>query len=109
MSDSNGNPIFRQATGLEVNDGDATNPGGRFFGRDITLVEEDIIPSFDDASASDVIGIFWQPEEYCINENFGFTMRRYFDEELNEWVDKALVVVDGKVLNPTGYVKIVKG
>ena len=109
MSDSNGNPVFRQATGLEVNDGDAMNPGGRFFGRDITLVEEDIIPAFDDANASDVIGIFWQPEEYCINENFGFTMRRYFDEELNEWVDKALVVVDGKVLNPTGYVKIVKG
>ena len=109
MSDSNGNSIFRQATGLEVNDGDAMNPGGRFFGRDITLVEEDIIPAFDDASQNDVIGIFWQPEEYCINENFGFTMRRYFDEELNEWVDKALVVVDGKVLNPTGYVKIVKG
>ena len=109
MSDSNGNPIFRQATGLEVNDGDAMNPGGRFFGHNITLVEEDIIPSFDDASQNDVIGIFWQPEEYGINENFGFTMRRYFDEELNEWVDKALVVVDGKVLNPTGYVKIVKG
>ena len=50
-----------------------------------------------------------QPEEYAINENFAFTMRRYFDEELNEWVDKALVVVDGKTLNPTGYVKIVKG
>lgn len=109
MSDSNGNPVFRQATGLEVNDGDAMNPGGRFFGHNITLVEEDIIPAFDDANASDVIGIFWQPEEYGINENFGFTMRRYFDEELNEWVDKALVVVDGKVLNPTGYVKIVKG
>ena len=109
MSDSNGNPVFRQATGLEVNDGDAMNLGGRFFGHNITLVEEDIIPAFDDANASDVIGIFWQPEEYGINENFGFTMRRYFDEELNEWVDKALVVVDGKVLNPTGYVKIVKG
>ena len=49
------------------------------------------------------------PLEYAINENFGFTMRRYFDEETNEWVDKALVVVDGKVLNPTGFYKIVKG
>lgn len=109
MSDSNNNPIFRQATGLEVNDGDAQNPNGRFFGRAISLVEEDIIPDFDTASAGDVIGIYWQPEEYAINENFGFTMRRYFDEETNEWVDKALVVVDGKVLNPTGYVKILKG
>ena len=109
MSDANGNPIFRQSTGLEVNDGDATRPGGRFFGRDISLVEPDIIADFDEASAGDVVGLFWQPNEYAINENFGFTMRRYFDEELNEWVDKALIVVDGKVLNPNGFVKIIKG
>ena len=109
MADSNNNPIFRQATGLEVNDGDAMNPNGRFFGREIALVEPDILPDFDSANASDVIGIFWQPDEYAINENFGFTMRRYFDEETNEWVDKALTVVDGKVLNPTGFYKIVKG
>ena len=102
MADANNNPIFRQATGLEVNDGDARNPNGRFFGRDISLVEPDIVSDFDSASSNDVIGIFWQPEEYAINENFGFTMRRYFDEETNEWVDKALVVVDGKVLNPNG-------
>lgn len=109
MADSNNNPIFRQATGLEVNDGDAMNPNGRFFGRNISLVEPDVIADFDTASQNDVIGIYWQPEEYAINENFGFTMRRYFDEETNEYVDKALVVVDGKVLNPTGFYKIVKG
>ena len=109
MADSNNNPIFRQATGLEVNDGDAQNPNGRFFGRDISLVEPDIIADFDAASAGDVVGIFWQPDEYAINENFGFTMRRFYDEETNEWVDKAIAVVDGKVLNPTGFVKIVKG
>lgn len=108
MADSNNNPVFRQATGLEVNDGDARNPNGRFFGRDISLVEPDILPDFDAASSGDVIGIFWQPDEYAINENFGFTMRRYFDDETNEWVDKALVVVDGKVLNPTGYYLIKK-
>ena len=102
MADANNNPIFRQATGLEVNDGDAMNPNGRFFGRNISLVEPDILPDYDTASSNDVIGIYWQPEEYAVNENFGFTMRRYFDEETNEWVDKALVVVDGKVLNPNG-------
>jgi type I restriction enzyme M protein len=67
------------------------------------------IADFDDAQAGDVVGIYWQPNDYAINENFGFTMRRYFDEEMNEWVDKALVVVDGKVLNPTGFYKIIKG
>lgn len=108
MADANNNPIFRQATGLEVNDGDDRNPNGRFFGRDISLVEPDILPDFDAAASGDVIGIFWQPDEYALNENFGFTMRRYFDEEMNEWVDKALAVVDGKVLNPTGYYLIKK-
>ena len=109
MADSNNNPIFRQATGLEVNDGDAQNPNGRFFGREISLVEPDILPDFDSANANDYIGIYWQPEEYAVNENFGFTMRRYFDEETNEWVDKALTVVDGKILNPTGFYLIKKG
>ena len=102
MADANNNPIFRQATGLEVNDGDAMNPNGRFFGRDVALVEPDILPDFDSANAGDVIGVFWQPWEYAMNENFGFTMVRYYDQETNEWVDKALVVVDGKLLNPNG-------
>jgi len=102
MADSNNNPIFRQATGLEVNDGDAANPNGRFFGRDISLVEPDVIADFDSASSGDVVGIFWQPEEYAINTNMQFGMRRWFDEDRNEWVNKMLTVVDGKVLNPRG-------
>ena len=85
------------------------NPNGRFFGREISIVEPDILPDFDTASANDVIGIYWQPDEYAINENFGFTMRRYYDEETNEWVDKALVVVDGKLLNAEGVYLIKKG
>lgn len=109
MADSNNRPIYNQATGLEVFDGDDARPYGRFFGRDISVVEPDIIPDFDTAAVGDVIGIYWQPREYAINENYGFTVRRYFNEETNEWIDKALVVVDGKVLNPEGYYKIVKG
>lgn len=109
MADSNNNPIFRQATGLEVNDGDAVSPNGRFFGRNVSLVEPDILPDFDSANAGDVIGIYWQPEEYVINENFGFTMMRYFDQETNVWVDKAITVVDGKILNPNGIYLIKKG
>lgn len=103
MADNNNNPIFRQATGLEVNDGDAINPNGRFFGRDIELVEPDIIKDFDTAEAGEVVGIFWQPDEYAINTNMQFGMRRYFDEERNQWVNKMLTVVDGKVINPMGF------
>ena len=108
MADGNNNPIFRQATGLEVNDGDATDPNGRYFGRRISLVEPDILPDFDTASSNAVIGVYWQPEDYAINENYGFMTRRYYDDERNQWVNKALTVVDGKVLNPKGYYLITK-
>lgn len=102
MADSNNNPVFRQATGLEMGDGDAAAPYGRFFGRTIDVVEPDVIGDFDDASNGDVVGIFWQPEAYAINSNMEFGMKRYFDEETNEWVNKALVIIDGKLVNPAG-------
>ena len=108
MSDDNNNPVFYQATGLVVEDGDAAEPRGRFFGREISLVEPDVLPDFDTANADDVIGVYWPPEEYMINENFGFTMIRYFDQETNEWVDKAITVVDGKTVNPAGFFLITK-
>ena len=40
--------------------------------------------------------------------NMQFGMRRWFDEDRNEWVNKMLTVVDGKVLNPCGYYLITK-
>lgn len=108
MADANNNPIFRQSTGLEVNDGDSRNPNGRFFGREISLVEPDVLPDFDAANAGDVVGIFWQPEEYAINTNMEMAMKRYFDEETNQWVNKLLTIVDGRVLNPMGFYLIKK-
>lgn len=105
MADGNNNPIFRQATGLEVNENDRS---GRFFGKAISLVEPDILADYDTASSSDVIGIFWQPNEYLINENFGFMARRYYDEDRNKWINKALTVCDGKLLNPNGVYLITK-
>lgn len=108
MADANNNPVFHQATGLEVNDGDSMNPNGRFFGREISLVEPDILPDFDSANAGDVVGIFWQPQEYAINSNMQMGMKRYFDEDNNKWINKLLTVVDGKVLNPCGFYLIKK-
>ena len=108
MSDDNNNPVFYQATGLVVNDGDAQNPNGRFFGRNVSLVEADILPDFGTADANAIVGIYWQPQDYIVNENFGFTIRRYFDEETNEWIDKAITVVDGKLVNAEGVYLIKK-
>ena len=95
MADANNNPIFKEAAG-------ASDSGDRFFGREVALVEPDIIPDFDTANSNDVIGIFWRPNDYGINTNLAFGMKRYFDEEKNEWVNKAITIVDGKVIDPKG-------
>lgn len=107
MHDANNRPVYFE-TGLEVFDGDARNPRGYFYGREISLVEPDIIADFDAASSGDTIAAYWQPSEYIVNENFGLTVRRYPDEYANQMVTKALVVLDGKLLNPNGVVLIKK-
>lgn len=97
MKDANDRPLFREAT-----EGTIGNTAGRFFGREVTLVEPDIVKDFDTAANGDVIGIFWVPGDYAINTNLQFGMRRYFDEDTNEWIDKGLTIVDGKILDVSG-------
>lgn len=96
MKDGNNRPIFREATGLEVAE-NATD--GRFFGRTVMMVEPDIVADFDTAAGGDVVGVYWVPEDYAINTNLAFGMKRYFDEDTNEWINKGLTIVDGKMLD----------
>ena len=37
------------------------------------------------------------------------TMFRYLDHDTNQWVDKALLIADGKILDPNGFVIVKKG
>lgn len=95
MKDANERPLFREAANMDIN-------AGSFFGRSVTRVEPDVIKDFDTAVAGDVIGIFWNPKDYAINTNYEWSMFRYFDHDTNEYINKALVVVDGKILDPSG-------
>lgn len=99
MKDANNRPIFREAADLTVGESAIT---GRFYGREVTMVEPDIVNDFDTASSGDVVGIYWIPNDYAINTNLAFGMKRYFDEEKNEWVNKGLTIVDGKMVDPQG-------
>lgn len=106
MQDSTGRPIFKEATEITVTD---SSSGGRFFGREVTLVEPDIIADADTANANDVIGIYWVPTDYAVNTQYQFGVKRYYDEEQNQWVNKGLTIVDGKILDPSGCFIIKKG
>lgn len=105
MKDANNRPIFKEATELNVGESAIS---GRFYGREVTLVEPDIVADFETASSGDVVGLYWIPKDYAINTNLAFGMKRYFDEEKNEWVNKGLTIVDGKMLDVSGVYIIKK-
>ena len=105
MEDSNGRPLFKEATEITLND---SNLAGRFFGREAILVEPDIVADMQTASAGDVVGWFWVSNDYCINTDRQFGIKRYFDDDRNVYVNKGLTVVDGKMLDTSGCYLIKK-
>lgn len=95
LEDTNGRPVYTETynpvTGDEV---------CKFKGREVVLIEEGGIKSFDSAAAGEYFGIMWVPEKaYAVNSNMQFGYKKYFDEDANQWITKALVIVDGKVLD----------
>lgn len=103
MTDTNGQPIGR------VNYGITDGIQERFGGKEVILVEDDILASYDDASAGDVFAIFMNLNDYCINSNMQLSMYRYKDEDKNEYIDKGILVCDGKLLDTNGVILIKKG
>ena len=95
LEDTNGRPVYRETYNPETGDEKCT-----FKGRAVTLIEEGGIKSFDGASAGDFFGMMWVPEKaYLINSNMQFSYKKYFDEDTNQYITKALVICDGKVLD----------
>lgn len=93
------NETFNPVDGAEV---------AKFKGKNVQFVEGDLIGAFDDAESGDVVAMYWVPEKaYAINSNMEFTIMKYFDHETNQNVTKALVINDGKVLDPK-YIWLIK-
>lgn len=103
MVDSVGQPVGR------VNYGITNGPQERFGGKEVIQVEDDIIAPFDDAATADVVAIYCNLQNYGFNSNMQMQMFRYFDHDTNEWVDKAILIADGKLIDPNGVVIVKKG
>lgn len=103
MTDANGQPIGR------VNYGIADGPQERFGGKEVLLVEEDVITSYDAAAVDDVVAVFMRPGDYAINSNMQMAMYRWLDHDLNQWVEKAILINDGKLIDAAGVLVIKKG
>lgn len=103
MVDTQGQPVGR--TNYGITDG----PQERFGGKAVIQVEDDIIVPYDTAVAGDVVAVYVDLKNYGFNSNMQLTMFRYFDHDTNEWVDKAVLIADGKLIDPNGVVIIKKG
>lgn len=103
MVDANGQPVGRTNYGI------TNSPEYRFGGKEVLEVEEDIISSYDSASVGDVVAIVFNPGDYCVNSNMQMAMYRWLDHDTNQWVDKAILINDGKLLDAAGVLLIKKG
>lgn len=95
-----GNETFNPTDGTEK---------ATFKGREVAFIEEGLgIVNFNEGLTDEVFGFYWVPEKaYAINTNLEFATKRYFDDEKLEWVERAVVINDGKILDPK-YLYILK-
>jgi HK97 family phage major capsid protein len=103
MVDANGQPIGR------INYGITDGAQERFGGKEVIQVEDDVVANYDDATVGDVVAVYCNLNNYAINSNMQLTMFRYFWQPTNEWIDKAILICDGKLLDPNGVVIVKKG
>lgn len=103
MTDKNGQPIGRVNYGI---DGGETY---RFGGKEVITVEEDIIPAYEDAATGDVVAIFVDLKDYAINSNMELQVVKWQDHDTNEICNKAILICDGKLVDPNGVLLIKKG
>ncbi len=96
MKDSVGQPIAR------VNYGIGGKPERTLLGRQVILCN--YLPSFDTASSKEAFAFLFNFKDYVLNTNLNMTMKRYEDNDTDDQVTKAIMLVDGKVLQKDSLV-----
>lgn len=101
MTDSNGQPIAR------VNYGVSGRPERTLLGR--TVVLNDYMTSLGTPIEDDtVVAFLFNFKDYVLNTNYNITVKRYEDNDTDDQVTKAIMLVDGKVVDKNSLVTITK-
>jgi len=101
MTDSNGQPIAR------VNYGVSGRPERTLLGR--TVVLNDYMTSLGAPIEGDtVVAFLFNFKDYVLNTNYNITVKRYEDNETDDQVTKAIMLVDGKVVDNNSLVTLTK-
>ncbi len=102
MVDQNGQPVGRVNYGLN---GEETT---KVLGKEAILVEDDYLPSFDTAEEGNVFGIICDLSDYVFNSNMEIVIKRYFNDDTDEWITKATLIGDGKMSSKQSVVLLKK-
>lgn len=94
LKDANDRPLYQET--YDPNNGNLTC---RFAGREVILVEPDILKDYDTARSGEAWAIYLKPTDYAINTNMEIAFKRWFDDEKNKYFNKGLCIMDGKLLD----------
>lgn len=101
LTDDTGQPIGR------VNYGIANRPERFLLGRPVAICN--YIDSFTPTLAANKPFTFlFDFEDYMLNTNYQMGVKKYEDNDTDDWITRALMLVDGKVTDKNSLVKIVK-
>ena len=103
MVDTNGQPVARTNYGI--------SGGSSYFfgGKTVETVEDDIITPYETAAEGDVIAVFGNLKNYGFNSNLKMETVKWTDHDHNKVYTKVILICDGKVLDPNGFIIIKKG
>lgn len=83
-------------TGQKIGLGKINEKGQKILnGREVLTVDK--LPSFDSASNGDIFAAVVDLSQYCLNSNLAMYYKKYFNEDKNKWIHKALMIADGKM------------
>ena len=101
ITDGNGQPIAR------VNYGIGGKPERTLLGR--TVVLNDYMDSYEETVTTDKkIAFLFNPSDYVLNTNLNMTIKKYEDNDNDDLVTKAIMLVDGKVVDKNSLVTVTK-
>lgn len=103
MEDKNGQPVGRITYGINGEE------QYRFLGKSVETVDDECIVSYDDAKEGDVVAIFMNPKDYGVNSNMTLVVVKWTDHDSNKIKNKAIMIVDGKLIDANGVLIIKKG
>lgn len=101
MTDADGQPIARVNYGLNG------APERTLLGRRVVL--NDYMTSLGATPEADtVVAFLFNWSDYMFNTNYGMTVKTYEDNDTEDQITKAVMICDGKVIDPNSLVTVTK-